>query len=57
MIWLGVVFIVWLEVTEPPTDICTNTVNFSALPEMCDAKFNRKHRIMVKNNVLYSSPD
>jgi len=40
MIWLGVVFIVWLEASEPPSEVCTSE-NFSAMPEMCDVGFDR----------------
>ena len=34
-------FVVWLEVNEPPSEICTSP-HIKALPEMCHAHFNRE---------------
>ena len=47
MIYLGVIFIIWLEVSQPPTDICTSQ-NFSATPEMCDVGFHRGKNMKIR---------
>lgn len=41
LMFFGLAFIVWLETTEPASEICTSA-HIHALPEMCDAKFNRQ---------------
>ena len=37
----GMIFIAWLETAEPASEICTSPY-INALPEQCDAKFNRE---------------